>query len=89
MAETLAQPGGCSGEPDLADFARRSINWLYNSYWTATGITFDVGNATRTAIERLQRGITPTAAGPNSEFDNGNGALMSHSFAGFSGCLAG
>ncbi|MDB5267118.1 MAG: hypothetical protein JWP58_158 [Hymenobacter sp.] len=76
LAETLARPGGRSGAPDLADFARRSINWLYQSYWTATGETFDVGIATRTAIDRLQRGIAPTAAGPNGEYDNGNGALM-------------
>lgn len=76
LAETLARPGGRSGPPDLADFARRSINWLYQSYWTAHGETFDVGNATRTAIDRLQRGIEPTKAGPSSEFDNGNGALM-------------
>ena len=76
LAENLARPGGRSGAPDLADFARRSINWLYQSYWTATGETFDVGNATRTAIDRLQRGIEPTEAGPDSEYDNGNGALM-------------
>ena len=76
LAETLARAGGRSGTPDLADFARRSINWLYQSYWTATGETFDVGNATRTAIDRLQRGIAPTLAGPDSEYDNGNGALM-------------
>lgn len=76
LAETLARPGGRHGAPDLADFARRSINWLYQSYWTAHGETFDVGNATRAAIDRLQRGIEPTQAGPSSEFDNGNGALM-------------
>jgi ADP-ribosyl-[dinitrogen reductase] hydrolase len=76
LAETLACPGGRSGAPDLADFARRSINWLYQSYWTAHGETFDVGNATRTAIDRLQRGVKPSTAGPNSELDNGNGALM-------------
>ncbi|GAB3648902.1 ADP-ribosylglycohydrolase family protein [Hymenobacter agri] len=76
LAETLARPGGRHGAPDLADFARRSINWLYQSYWTAHGKTFDVGNATRAAIDRLQRGIEPTQAGPSSEFDNGNGALM-------------
>ena len=76
LAETLTLPGGRSGAPDLADFARRSINWRYNAYWTATGETFDVGNATSTAISRLQRGTAPTAAGPRSESDNGNGALM-------------
>ncbi|GAA4355851.1 ADP-ribosylglycohydrolase family protein [Hymenobacter saemangeumensis] len=75
LAETLAKSGP-GGMPDLDDFARRSINWLYNAYWTATHQTFDVGNATRAAIDRLQRGIAPTAAGPRSEFDNGNGALM-------------
>ena len=76
LAETLARPDGRCGQPDLVDFARRSINWLYQSYWTATGETFDVGNATRAAIARLQRGVEPTKAGPSSEFDNGNGALM-------------
>ncbi|MBF9140368.1 ADP-ribosylglycohydrolase family protein [Hymenobacter properus] len=77
LAETLALPGGLkNGLPDLNDFAQRSINWLYKSYWTAHGETFDVGNATRTAIGRLQRGTEPTKAGPNLESDNGNGALM-------------
>lgn len=76
LAETLARPGGRSGMPDLGDFARRSINWLNNAYWTATGETFDVGNATRVAIDRLERGTAPSAAGPRSETDNGNGALM-------------
>ena len=76
LAETLARPQGRSGPPDLADFARRSINWLHQAYWTATNETFDVGNATRAAIKRLDQGVEPTAAGPRSEFDNGNGALM-------------
>jgi len=76
LAETLAQPAGCTSEPNLTDFAQRSINWLQRAYWTATNDTFDVGNATRAAIDRLQRGVAPSQAGPNSEFDNGNGALM-------------
>lgn len=76
LAETLAQPNGRSAPPDLADFARRAINWLDNAYWTATHRTFDVGGATRAAIGHLKRGIAPAEAGPRSEFDNGNGALM-------------
>jgi ADP-ribosyl-[dinitrogen reductase] hydrolase len=76
LAETLARPGGLAGPPDLADFGRRAINWLDNGYWTATGELFDVGNATRNAIQRLQQGVSPSQAGPRSEFDNGNGALM-------------
>jgi ADP-ribosyl-[dinitrogen reductase] hydrolase len=76
LAETLARPGGLAGLPDLADFGQRAIDWLDNAYWTATAETFDVGNATRTAIQRLQQGVNPSQAGPRSEFDNGNGALM-------------
>ncbi len=76
LAETLARPGGLTGLPDLADFGRRAINWLDQAYWTATAETFDVGGATRTAIQRLRAGVAPTKAGPRSELDNGNGALM-------------
>ena len=76
LAETLAQPGGLRVAPDLADFGRRAINWLDHGYWTATGVTFDVGGATRTALQRLARGVGPAEAGPRTEFDNGNGALM-------------
>ncbi|MBF9224367.1 ADP-ribosylglycohydrolase family protein [Hymenobacter ruricola] len=76
LAETLARPNGLTNTPDLNDFARRSINWLDNDYWTATNQTFDVGNATRQAIYRLQRGVEPSSAGSRSESDNGNGALM-------------
>jgi ADP-ribosylglycohydrolase len=76
LAETLARPGGRAGVPDLADFGRRIINWLDMSYWTAHGQVFDVGNATRYAIQNLRAGVAPAKAGPRSEFDNGNGALM-------------
>lgn len=76
LAETLARPGGRTGQPDLVDFGRRAINWLDNSYWTAQGEVFDVGNATRYAIQNLRAGVAPTKAGPRSELDNGNGALM-------------
>ncbi|MGI4865378.1 MAG: ADP-ribosylglycohydrolase family protein [Janthinobacterium lividum] len=76
LAETLARPEGRTGQPDLADFGRRAINWLDNAYWTAHNEVFDVGNATRVAIQNLRAGVVPTNAGPRSEFDNGNGALM-------------
>jgi ADP-ribosylglycohydrolase len=49
---------------------------LDNGYWTAHGEIFDVGNATRVAIQNLRLDVAPTKAGPRSEFDNGNGALM-------------
>ncbi|QKG56546.1 ADP-ribosylglycohydrolase family protein [Hymenobacter sp. BRD128] len=76
LAETLARPGELAAAPDLADFGRRAINWLDNSYWTAHNQRFDVGGATRAAIQSLKVGVAPSQAGPRSEFDNGNGALM-------------
>ena len=76
LAETLARPGGLTAAPDLTDFGNRAINWLDHAYWTATGTTFDVGGATRAAIQNLKRGVSPAEAGPKSEMDNGNGALM-------------
>lgn len=76
LAETLAQPAGITDLPDLADFGRLAINWLDHAYWTATAETFDVGGATRSAIQRLRAGVAPAKAGPRSELDNGNGALM-------------
>lgn len=76
LAETLASGGGLTAAPNLADSGQRAIAWLDKGYWTATGVTFDVGGATRTAIGRLRQGVPPTAAGPRTERDNGNGALM-------------
>jgi ADP-ribosylglycohydrolase len=76
LAETLARPEGRIAIPDLANFGHRAINWLDNGYWTAHGEIFDVGNATRVAIQNLRLGVLPTKAGPRSESDNGNGALM-------------
>jgi ADP-ribosylglycohydrolase len=76
LAETLARPNGLADAPDLADFGRRAANWLDNGYWTAHNQRFDVGGATRAAIQSLKAGVAPSQAGPRSEFDNGNGALM-------------
>ena len=76
LAETLARPGGRRGEPDLADFARRSINWLDGAYWTAHNKVFDVGIATADAIRQLRNGKSPLESGGTAENSNGNGSLM-------------
>ena len=76
LAETLARSEGLHGLPDLDDFGRRCVNWFDKAYWTATGEVFDVGGATHAAIIHLKQGIEPVLAGPRSEGDNGNGALM-------------
>ncbi len=56
--------------------AEKFIAWKYDTYWTATGEVFDIGNATRLAISNLVKGINPTEAGGKNESDNGNGSLM-------------
>ena len=41
---------------DLNIIARNFVKWCYENYWTARGNVFDVGIATRQAIERLAKG---------------------------------
>ena len=61
---------------DLNDIAQNFINWNNNGYWGAHHKLFDIGNATRFAIEMLQKGISPLLSGGMDEDDNGNGSLM-------------
>jgi ADP-ribosylglycohydrolase len=61
---------------DLQTIGNNFIAWLKKDFWTAHGNVFDVGVATRYAINRLQGGIHPDLAGGITENDNGNGSLM-------------
>ncbi|MDR3250815.1 MAG: ADP-ribosylglycohydrolase family protein [Tannerella sp.] len=72
LAEALAR------DFDLYVIAENFIKWYYQNYWTATGNVFDVGIATKAAINSLNHsgGITPDKAGGFRDTDNGNGSLM-------------
>ena len=70
LAESL-----CHGY-DLNDLGERFVMWWNDGYWTAGGEVFDIGNTTRNAIHRLQRGTKPSLAGDFDEGSNGNGSLM-------------
>ena len=70
LAESL-----CQGF-DLWDVASRFVRWLDEGYWTPFGTAFDIGGATFAALSRLKAGASPTEAGRNDEFSNGNGSLM-------------
>jgi ADP-ribosyl-[dinitrogen reductase] hydrolase len=70
LAESL-----CQGY-DLNAISGRFQNWLYHGYWTASGRVFDVGNATREAIENLRFGKSPLESGLSHIRSNGNGSLM-------------
>jgi len=50
--------------------------WLREARFTPHGEVFDVGNATREALIRFQKGVSPLVCGGTTEKDNGNGSLM-------------
>lgn len=61
---------------DLKKIAGSFIQWYEKGYWGAHHKVFDVGGATRFAIERLMNGASPAVSGGMMEEDNGNGSLM-------------
>lgn len=71
LAESLVDKGY-----DLKDMSDRFVRWYREGYWTPFGQAFDIGNATRQAMQRLMKGVKPLEAGPAGEDNNGNGSLM-------------
>ncbi len=61
---------------DLNDIAQNFRNWKHHGYWGAHHKVFDIGGATRFAIDRLAKGCSPLLSGGMMEEDNGNGSLM-------------
>ena len=61
---------------NYTDIMDKFVSWLDDAKYTAHGEVFDVGIATRKAIERYKRGLEPLNCGGQAETDNGNGALM-------------
>lgn len=61
---------------DPHKLARRFLAWYQLGEWSAHGYVFDIGIATRTALHRLEQGISPSLSGEREEYSNGNGALM-------------
>jgi ADP-ribosylglycohydrolase len=70
LAEALTQPF------DLRTIGQNFVKWYKENYWTPRGNVFDIGNATREAIDRLAEGVRPDLAGGFDERSNGNGSLM-------------
>jgi len=61
---------------DLETIGRNFVKWHRDAFWTAQGEVFDVGNATRVAIDRLANRSPAGMAGLSDEASNGNGSLM-------------
>ncbi len=70
LAEALMNGGA------LEEAARLYVRWWQAGHQSARGEVFDIGNATRTALQRIKDGAQPEHAGGDTEFDNGNGSLM-------------
>ncbi|GJD16675.1 ADP-ribosylation/crystallin J1 [Rivularia sp. IAM M-261] len=65
----------CNGF-SLDAIAKSFWQWYQESYWTARGEVFDVGNTTFLAIVNWKQGASPVDAGGKTENSNGNGSLM-------------
>ncbi|MDO3411073.1 ADP-ribosylglycohydrolase family protein [Saccharibacillus sp. CPCC 101409] len=64
-------------EGDTEDMAGRFVRWLEKGYMTPRGELFDIGNATREALERYRtEAVWARFAGLTHEQSNGNGSLM-------------
>jgi ADP-ribosylglycohydrolase len=61
---------------DLKKIGENFVKWYYENHWTPHGNVFDVGMTTRSAIERLKKGVRPDLAGDWEEGSNGNGSIM-------------
>ncbi len=61
---------------DPQDMGERFLQWFELGHWTARGLVFDIGIATRQALLRISHDIPALQAGGSGLYDNGNGSLM-------------
>ena len=62
---------------NLMDRLRENMVGYYRKgLFTPGGVMFDIGIATAQAISRIEAGVPSDRCGGNTEWDNGNGALM-------------
>lgn len=70
LAEALTQ------DFDLNQIAQNFVKWYHENFWAARGEVFDIGIATREAINKIAQGKKPEFAGSTDASSNGNGSLM-------------
>lgn len=61
---------------DTQDMGDRFLRWYDSGLWAAHGLVFDIGNATRIALNRIGAAIPAEEAGGRDPYSNGNGSLM-------------
>ena len=62
------------GTPE--DLMFKFVNYAEDGYMTPYGEMFDIGRTTIDAIRRFKMGVPAEECGGNTEYDNGNGAVM-------------
>ena len=75
MALALADSLATTGSLDCRDLIERFVKWWRNGEYSCTGTCFDIGNATRGALDRYLRTGDPLA-GSTDPRTAGNGSLM-------------
>lgn len=65
-----------NGEFDLESIMRRFSQWMNKGSYTCDGKLFDIGNATRLAIQKYNHGYSIHNCGLCDYMSNGNGSLM-------------
>jgi ADP-ribosyl-[dinitrogen reductase] hydrolase len=71
LAESLVEKNGF----DARDQMQRYLAWYQEGYWSSTGKCFDIGNATRQALEKFKASGNPNS-GSTHPSSAGNGSLM-------------
>src|SRR6266536_3042132 len=71
LAESLIECGGF----DAADQMRRYVRWYREGHMSSTGRCFDIGNTTRTALQRFEHTGEPWC-GSKDPCTAGNGSIM-------------
>lgn len=71
LAESLVEKHGF----DASDQMQRYLAWYQKGYWSSTGKCFDIGNATRQALEKFKASGNPNS-GSTHPSSAGNGSLM-------------
>jgi ADP-ribosyl-[dinitrogen reductase] hydrolase len=61
---------------DVEDMGKRMLRWFDLGHWAAHGLVFDIGNATRVALDRISLGTSAEQSGGRGVHDNGNGSIM-------------
>ena len=61
---------------DIEGLGKKFCQWYQYNYWTPHGDIFDMGVATRNAMDKIAKGVSALESGECDDYSNGNGSLM-------------